>query len=58
MVGEPRLLRRAERDRATLIDLIAAGDGDKAEAHWRAHLTGSGQLLVSGAGNPVVGLFS
>lgn len=47
---EPKLVRSAYRARQKLIDLIRAGDADRAEKLWRDHLTEAGRILVEGVG--------
>jgi GntR family transcriptional regulator, transcriptional repressor for pyruvate dehydrogenase complex len=42
---DERLNRKALKARATLIDLIRAGDADAAEALWRKHLTEAGRVV-------------
>jgi DNA-binding FadR family transcriptional regulator len=53
---DSRLVRRTERSRDRLIELIAAGESEAAEALWRAHLTEAGQLLAGDQGARVVDL--
>jgi DNA-binding GntR family transcriptional regulator len=53
-----RLARKAARTRQRLIDLIRSGDADGAEALWRTHLVEAGRVLVEGAGDNLVDLFS
>ncbi len=52
-----RLIKRATRSRHKLVELISSGSADKAEAHWRAHLTEAGRYL-QGAGDSVLGLLN
>jgi GntR family transcriptional regulator, transcriptional repressor for pyruvate dehydrogenase complex len=54
---EDKLLRAAHRTRQKLIDLIRAGDANKAEKLWKDHLTESGRILAEGLETNVVDLF-
>lgn len=54
----PRSRRTTEvglRSQAKLVDLIEAGDGAGAEAHWRAHMENSARVwLAAGPGEAIV----
>jgi len=54
---DARLARKAHRTRQSLIDLIRAGDADRAEELWRRHLVEAGNVLAASAGETVVDLF-
>jgi DNA-binding FadR family transcriptional regulator len=43
-------LRQGLKSHRKLVDLIEAGDGDGAEAHWRLHLANAGKVWLSGLG--------
>ncbi|MBV9004025.1 MAG: GntR family transcriptional regulator [Solirubrobacterales bacterium] len=38
--------RRSDRDHRELVEMLRAGDGAAAEAHWRGHLSRGGDLLA------------
>jgi DNA-binding FadR family transcriptional regulator len=42
--------RRAERAHLRLVELVRAGDAERAEAVWRRHLTEIGRVLARGTG--------
>jgi DNA-binding FadR family transcriptional regulator len=48
--------RRGLRSQDRLLELIAEGDADGAEAHWRRHLTVVGQVLLGQQATTVVDL--
>ncbi|MCV7236653.1 FadR family transcriptional regulator [Mycolicibacterium celeriflavum] len=48
--------RRITRDHEALCDLIEAGDGEGAQAHWNAHMAGLRRALLGERGSSVVDL--
>ena len=55
---EARLVRKAERTRLKLIELIEQGDEAGAEELWRKHLTEAGKILVGDNGQTLVDVLS
>lgn len=52
--GAEHQLRRGLRSLARLVDLIEAGDGPGAEAHWRAHMMAAGEIWMEHIGADAV----
>jgi DNA-binding FadR family transcriptional regulator len=46
--------RRSVRSQRRLVELIAAGDGPAAEAHWRAHMVAVGRVILGDQAADVV----
>ena len=55
---DARLIRKAERTREKLIDLIESGDEVGAEELWRKHLTEAGKVLIGSNGQTLVDVLS
>ena len=55
---EARLVRKAERTRLKLIELIEQGDEVGAEELWRKRLTEAGRILVGDNGQTLVDVLS
>jgi GntR family transcriptional regulator, transcriptional repressor for pyruvate dehydrogenase complex len=55
-VGSLAVRRRGLRSQARLLDLIQAGDGGGAEAHWRAHMQVVGRVMLGQRASTVVDL--
>jgi len=49
-----RQLRFGLRSLARLVDLIEAGDGSGAEAHWRAHMAAAGEVWMARVGSDAI----
>jgi len=56
VVGSLSVRRRGLRSQARLLDLIEAGDGDGAEAHWRTHMQVVGRVMLGQRASTVVDL--
>ncbi len=56
---QPKETQAAHRAHAKLLQLVQAGDGERAEKHWREHMEATGTYLLKGQGSrTVVDLFS
>jgi len=55
---ESRLMRKAQRSRQKLIELVRAGDGDAAEDLWRRHFVAAGKELLAGNPDVLLDVFS
>lgn len=56
MIGEynAQMIARAIRSQEKLVELIEAGDGDAAEAHWRGHIQEAARIALSKTGRKTV----
>jgi GntR family transcriptional repressor for pyruvate dehydrogenase complex len=54
--GSHATRRRGVRSQERLADLIAAGDVDGAEAHWRTHMAVVGRVMLGGRAKTVIDL--
>jgi DNA-binding FadR family transcriptional regulator len=55
-VGSLSMRRRAIRSQERLVDLLEAGDGAGAEAHWRSHMAAVGKVILGRQASTVVDL--
>ena len=55
-VGSLTVRRRGLRSQERLLDLIEAGEGAEAEAHWRAHMHVVGRVMLGQKASTVVEL--
>jgi DNA-binding FadR family transcriptional regulator len=49
--------RRGIRSQERLLDLVAAGAGTEAEAHWKAHMDAVGRIMIGQQAKSVIDLF-
>lgn len=56
VVGSVAVRRRGIRSQERLLDLLEAGDGDAAEAHWRSHMQVVGKVMLGQEASTVVDL--